>query len=64
MELGTLLYKCLLGHVTGAMDEETFISTMTRLERVSGRHGEQQKAESFYFTVFAEGKDTLNEKGE
>ena len=64
LELGTLLYKCLLAHVTGVVDEETFISTMTRLEQVSGHHGDHQEADSFYFSVFAEGKDTLDEKGE
>ena len=63
LELGHLLYKHLLGHVTGSVDKETFVATASRLERACIGRGHPQGAESLMFSVFSEGKDNLDEKG-
>ena len=63
MELGQLLYRRLLGNVVGNVEENEFVSKMSHLELVSGRRGQRHEAEAFYFSVFAEGSDVLDEKG-
>lgn len=62
LELGYLLYKQLLGHVTDMVDLETFVATASHLERVCIGCRNRQEAETL-FMVFAEGKDGLDQKG-
>ena len=64
MELGQLLFRRLLGTVMGNVEENEFILRMSHLEQVSGHHRQKHETEAFYFSVFAEGRDVLDEKGE
>ena len=50
--------------MTLLVDMETFVATMSQLERVCSSRGDHKEAESLLFSVFAEGADTLNKKSE
>ena len=62
LELGHLLYHKLFGP-TLSIEEEMFVSSMTVLERLSTNRGDHHEAESFYFRVFSEGKETIDRQG-
>ena len=63
LEFGHLLYTKLFGGVV-PVEEEMFVSAMTVLERLSNRQEEHLAAERFYFSVFTEGKETIDRQRE
>lgn len=63
LELGHLLYKQLLGHMSTFVDVETFIATVSQLEHVCSGCRNRREAESLIFNVFTEGKNALDERG-
>lgn len=45
------------------VEEEMFVSAMQVLEKLSSNHGDHHEAETFYFNVFAEGKESIDRQG-
>ena len=62
--LGKLLFRQLLGHVTGSVAKEMFVSAMCQLEQVFGAKRVTEETESFVFRVFTREDTVLSEKGE
>ena len=52
----------MFGHVITSVDMETFVTAASRLERVCTR-GSREETGGLIFSIFAEGTDTLTEKG-
>ena len=63
MELGHLLFSKFFGG-GGTVDEQTFTSALSNLKALTGQRGDLHEAECFYFSVFAQGKDTIDREGE
>ena len=53
----------MFGHVTTSVDMETFVKGASVLERVCTR-GSREETMTLMFSIFAEGGDTLTEKGD
>ena len=65
LELGHLLFsKFFGGGGTGTVDEQTFTSALSNLEALTWQRGDFHEAEGFYFSVFSQGKDTIDREGE
>lgn len=62
VEFGQLLVDRLFGG-PGTINEETFISALTNLARLSAFKGNLHEAEKFFFYVFSQGKEHLDKKG-
>lgn len=48
---------------SGMVDEQTFTSALSNLEALTWHKGDFHEAESFYFSVFSKGKDTIDREG-
>ena len=57
LELGHLLFSKFFGG-GGTVDKQTFTSALSNLEALTWQRGD------FYFSVFAQGKDTIDREGE
>ena len=63
LELGHLLYsKFFSGEQL--VDEASFVSALINLEALTWQKGDFHEAEMFYFTVFSNGEDFIDKKGE
>ena len=62
LELGHLLFSKFFGG-GGAVDEQTFTSALSNLEALTWQRGDFHEAEGFYFSVFSQGKDTIDREG-
>jgi hypothetical protein len=59
---GQLLYERLFGGKQDPVDQDSFVTTMENLARLSGGKGLTHEAEKFFFHVFSQGKEILDQK--
>ena len=62
MELGHLLFNKFFS-ASKTVDEQTFTSALSNLKSLTWHRGDFHEAESFYFSVFSRGQDTIDRGG-